>query len=157
MNRHRTILVACAVTLGACASAPQVDIEAERAAIRARGEGVVAAESAMDTEAALAFWAPEGIVQGHAMPQMQGHDQLRAMYDGFFQAVAEFGSTTTQIEVAASGDMAWEYGINRAVMRGPDGNLLDMGKYLGVWRKIDGVWYLTAVAFSSDAAAPAPM
>jgi len=144
------------LALGAC-SGPQVDIEAETAAIRARGEAVVAAESAMDTDAALAFWAPDGIVQGSGMPQMQGSDELRAMYDGFFQAVTEFGSTTTRIEVAASGDIAWEYGVNRAVVPGADGNMLDMGKYIAVWRKIDAVWYLAAVAFSSDAAAPTPM
>lgn len=147
---------AIALILGAC-SPPAVDLDAEQAAIRARGEALVAAESAMDTEAALAFWAPEAIAQGHGMPQAQGREELAAVYTGFFQAVAEFGSTSTRIDVAASGDMAWEYGINRAVVAGPDGNLLDMGKYLAVWRKIDREWYVVAVAFSSDAPAPAPM
>ena len=156
MPYHIVVSVAAVLALSAC-SGPRVDIEAETAAIRARGEAVVAAESAMDTEAALAFWAPDGMIQGHGIPLMQGSDQLRAVYDGFFQAVAEFGSTTTRIEVAASGDMAWEYGVNRAVVPGPDGNMLDMGKYIAIWRKIDGIWYLTAVAFSSDAPTPTPM
>ncbi len=156
MSHHRPLIGAAILLLGACAG-PQVDIEAETAAIRERGEALVAAESAMDTEASLAFWTPDAIVQGHAMPQMAGHDGLRTVYQGFFAALAEFGSTTTHIEVAASGDLAWEYGVNRSVVAAADGNLLDMGKYLAVWRKVDGTWYVAAVAFTSDAAAPGPM
>lgn len=154
--RYRAGMYSAAAILMAACTGSGVDIEAERAAIRARGEALVAAESAMDTQASLAFWAPDGIIQGQAMPLAQGREELAAVYDGFFQAVAEFGSTTTRIDVAAGGDMAWEYGVNRAVMAGPDGNLLDMGKYVAVWRKLDGEWYVAAVAFSSDAPAPAP-
>jgi uncharacterized protein (TIGR02246 family) len=136
---------------------PQVDIEAERAAIAARGKALVAAEAALDTQGALAFWAADGILMGHGVPIVQGRAELENALNGFFRAVVEFGSTTTRIVVAASGDMAWEYGINRAVVPGPKGNLLDMGKYAAVWKKIDGEWYITLVAYSSDALAPAPM
>ncbi len=156
MLHHRAVGLAAVLFMNAC-SGSGVDIEAETAAIRARGEALVAAESAMDTQAALAFWAPNGILQGHGMPLVQGRDDLQAAYDEFFQAVAEFGSTRTHIEMATSADMAWEYGVNRTVVPGPDGNLLDMGKYVAVWQKIDGDWYIAAVAFSSDAPAPAPM
>jgi len=156
MRFQAAIIPAAALILGAC-TGPAVDIEAERTAIRARGEALVAAESAMDAEAALAFWAPDGVAQGHGMPQAQGRDELAALYAGFFQVVTEFGSTTTRIDVSSGGDMAWEYGVNRAVMAGPEGRLLDMGKYVAVWRKIDGEWFVVAVAFSSDAPAPTPM
>ena len=71
--------------------------------------------------------------------------------------MAEFESTTTHIEVAASGDLAWEYGVNRSVVAAADGNLLDMGEYMAVWRRIDGTWYGAAVPFSSDAPAPGSM
>ena len=57
-----------------------VDIEAEEATIRSRGEALVAAESAMDTEAALAFWAPDGILQGHGTPLVEDRENLRATY-----------------------------------------------------------------------------
>lgn len=156
MRFQTASLLTSAFVLGACA-APTVDPDAEREAIRARGAGVVAAEVAEDTQAALAFWAPDAIAQGHGIPQAQGHEEIAGVYAGFFAAVDEFGSTTTRIDVAASGDMAWEYGINRAVVAGPDGPMLDMGKYVGVWRKLEGEWYLVAVAFTSDAPAPAPV
>jgi hypothetical protein len=43
------------------------------------------------------------------------------------------------------------------VLNGPDGDLLDVGKYLAVWKKIDGEWYIVALSYSSDAPAPAPV
>ena len=153
---ERAVICSVVLCLSAC-SGPQVDIEAERAAVRARGEALAAAESAMDTQGALAFWAPDGILQGHGMPLVQGRDGVEGVYEVFFQAVAEFGSTATRLEMAASGDMAWEYGVNRIVIAGPEGNLLGMGKYLAMWKKIDGEWYIAAVAFSSDAPDPVPM
>jgi ketosteroid isomerase-like protein len=47
--------------------------------------------------------------------------------------------------------MAYEYGINRFVFDTPDGPMEDMGKYLVVWEKTDGEWYVAAIAVSSDA------
>ncbi len=43
------------------------------------------------------------------------------------------------------------------VLTGPDGEALDMGKYLVGWRQIDGEWFVAALSFTSDAPAPVPM
>ena len=150
-------LLAVAV-LGAC-SGPQVDIAAETAAVSARSQGIAAAEAAQNTEQALAFWADDAIVQGAGSPQIQGHDAIRALYDSFFGSgqLKQFEGTTSYLEVSQSGDLAYEYGVNRFVLTGPSGDLLDMGKYLAVWKKIDGEWYAAALSFTSDAPAPVPM
>ena len=146
------------VSLGAC-SASQVDVTAETAAVRARSQGIAAAEAAQNTEAALAFWAEDAIVQGAGTPQVQGREAIRAMYNGFFGTgqLKEFEGTTSFLKVSQSGDLAYEYGVNRFVLAGPDGDLLDMGKYLGVWKKIEGEWYVAALSFTSDAPAPVPV
>ena len=144
--------------LGAC-SGPRVDIAAETAAVSARSQGIAAAEAAQNTEQALAFWADDAIVQGAGSPQIQGHDAIRALYDSFFGSgqLKQFEGTTSYLEVSQSGDLAYEYGVNRFVLTGPSGDLLDMGKYLAVWKKIDGEWYAAALSFTSDAPAPVPM
>lgn len=69
--------------LEAC-TAPSVDVGAETAAVRARSEAVVAAEAAQNTEAALAFWAEDAVVQPAGSPQIQGHEAIRALYNNFF-------------------------------------------------------------------------
>jgi hypothetical protein len=46
--------------------------------------------------------------------------------------------------------MAYEYGVNRFIFETPDGPLEDYGKYLAVWTKIDGEWFIAALSFSSN-------
>ncbi len=153
-----TFTIVAAGIFAACA-APQVDVAAETEAVRARSEGVVAAEAAFDVAAALAFWADDAIVQGTGTPQIQGKSAIGELYGQFFESgmVKEFSGETSYLEVSAGGDLAYEYGVNRMVLAGPEGDLLDMGKYLVVWKKIDGEWFIAALAFTSDAPAPVPM
>jgi ketosteroid isomerase-like protein len=153
-----TYAVLAATILTGCGG-PQIDIAAETEAVRARSEGVVAAESALDVTAALTFWAEDAIVQGAGMPQIQGKEAIGDLYRQYFEGgqVKEFSGTTSYLEVSAGGDLAYEYGVNRFVLAGPEGDLLDMGKYLAVWKKINGEWFVAALSFTSDAPAPVPL
>jgi ketosteroid isomerase-like protein len=155
---HVTAVVCAALVMIGC-GAPQVDVVAEADAVRARGEGVVAAESAFDIDGALAFWAEDAIVQGAGAPQIQGIDAIRELYKLYFGSgqIKEFSGTTSYLEVSASGDLGYEYGVNRFVLTGPEGDLLDLGKYLLIWKKIDGEWFISALAFTSDAPTPVPL
>lgn len=146
-----------AFVLAACA--PKVDIEAETAALRARSEGVVAAEKAQDIEAAVAFYAEDAIVQPAGAPLLRGRDAIRGMYNDVFGsgAVKQFESIPTLIEVAAGGDVGYEYGVNRFTLTTPGGDMLDVGKYLVVWKKVDGQWYAAVLSFNSDTPAPTPV
>jgi ketosteroid isomerase-like protein len=152
-----TTILAATVLVGC--GGPQVDIAAETEAVRARSEGLVAAEAAFDVAAALTFWAEDAISQGAGMPQIQGKQAIGDLYRQYFESgqLKEFSGTRTHLEVSAAGDLAYEYGINRFVLAGAEGDLLDMGKYLGVWKKIDGEWYVAALSFTSDAPAPVPL
>jgi uncharacterized protein (TIGR02246 family) len=135
-----------------CAAAPPVDLTAEVEAIRARSAGIVAAEVAQDAALSTSFYAPDAISQPAGSPQLQGREAIHELYGHFFSGMLkDFEGIPTNIDVAASGDLAWEYGINRMVLNGPDGDLLDVGKYLAVWKKVDGEWYIAALSFSSDA------
>ena len=152
------VSLAAVAVLGAC-SGPRIDVAAETAAVRVRSEGIAAAEAAQNTEQALTFWAEDAIVQGAGFPQIQGHDAIRALYDSFFGSgqLKQFEGTTSYLEVSQGGDLAYEYGVNRFVLEGPSGDLLDIGKYLAIWKKIDGEWYVVALSFTSDAPAPVPV
>jgi uncharacterized protein (TIGR02246 family) len=151
MRRLIVVLVLLPVIAG-CAAAPQVDVTAEVEAIRARSAGLVAAEVAQDAALSTSFYAPDAISQPAGSPQLQGRDAIHELYGHFFSGMLkDFEGITTHIDVAASGDLAWEYGSNHMVLNGPDGDLLDVGKYLAVWKKMDGEWYIAALSFSSDA------
>lgn len=147
------------VLLSATACAPKVDIEAESAALRARSEALVAAEKRMAADEAAAFYHADAVVLPSGAATINGRDGVRAMYQEYFGSgmLKSFESTLTHLEVTPSGDVAYEYGSNRFILAGPEGDLLDVGKYLGIWKKVDGEWYVSVLAFNSDAAAPTPV
>ena len=120
-------------------------------AVRTRGEAVMAAISARNVEEVLSFWADDAIVQHPGKPQIEGKEALGDMYRRWFENPMEFSGTISHIEVSASGDLAYNYGVTRYVWAGPEGDLLGMGKYLRVWKKIDGEWYIAALCATSDA------
>ena len=154
--RWYLVPLACASASAVACAGPRVDVAAETEAVRARSEAIVAAEAAQDADAALAFWAPDAVAQPAGAPQVQGHEAIRALYGQFYDTgqLKEFEGTTSHLVVSQGGDLAYEYGVNRTVFTGPEGDLLDMGKYLAVWQKIDGEWYVVALSFTSDAPAP---
>lgn len=157
-NTSLTGAIFASAVLAACGT-PQVDVAAEREAVRARSEGVVAAEAAFDVGGALEFWAEDAVVQGAGMPQIQGKEAIDALYRQYFESgmLKEFSGTVSHLEVSAAGDIAYEYGVNRFVVAGPEGDLLDMGKYLVVWKKIDDEWFIAALSFTSDRPEPVPL
>lgn len=147
------------VFLSATACAPKVDVEAETAALRARSDALVAAEKRMAADEAVAFYETDAVVLPSGAAIINGRDGVRTLYQEYFGSgmLKSFESTVTQLEVTSSGDVAYEYGSNRFILAGPEGDLLDVGKYLAIWKKVDGEWYVSVLAFNSDAAAPTPV
>jgi len=127
----------------------QANIESVRAEIQARSKALVAAEEAFNWEAAITFFASDVVVQPANASQIQGREAQLELYRTFPKMI-EFEGTMTAIIPAESGDMAYEYGVNRFVFETPDGPLEDYGKYLAVWNKIDGEWFVAALSFSGN-------
>ena len=57
---------------------------------------------------------------------------------------------TDQLVFSTSGDMALDRGWYRFSAQGPNGSINDTGKYIVVWRKIDGEWKVAADIFNTD-------
>jgi ketosteroid isomerase-like protein len=148
----------CASASSGTSMSPSALRDTERA-LHARSDAFQAAESAMDAPRATAFWATDAVVQPAGAPALVGRDAVGALYRQIFSsgAVKELRGTPSHVEMAKSGDLAYETGVNRIVWKTPNGDALDMGKYLLVWKRIDGEWYASTLAFTSDAAAPVPI
>ncbi|MFL5500937.1 MAG: YybH family protein [Gemmatimonadaceae bacterium] len=132
---------------------------AAESALHQRSEGLQAAETALDGDKAIAFWADDAVVQPAGSPAVVGKAAILNLYHEFFatMGVKELVGTPSRLSMAQSGDLAYETGVNRIVIHTPGGDLLDMGKYLIVWKKVGGQWYVGALSFTSDAAAPTPI
>ena len=131
--------------------APSVDIAAEEAAIREAGRAWLAAEIAKDVPKIATFYAKDAIEMASNTPMIQGRDAIQQWYAAWLTP-AGVGMTfqTTDVEVAASGDMAIERGTYRFTQDSPRGITEDVGKYVTVWKKVDGTWQVAIDAANSD-------
>ena len=150
------IVVLCTVLTSGCESST-VDNAAEIEAVRARSVAISAAEAAKEIETILTYWADDAIVQVNGAPQINGKDAVSELVRNYFAQVKEFKGTSSHIEVSAAGDLAYEFGVNRVVLPGPTGDLLAMGKYLLIWKKIEGEWYVSAISVTDDNPSPVAM
>jgi uncharacterized protein (TIGR02246 family) len=127
-----------------------LNIEAEKIEIKKTLKRVEAAENRHDVEAMLEEMTDDAILHLCGMPQLQGRAATRELYAGFFETFVSTDITNLQVQVSSSGDMAWEYGTYVNVYKGPDGPIREEGKYLGVYRKVDGKWKGTAFCITPN-------
>jgi uncharacterized protein (TIGR02246 family) len=150
-------LAACSLLLVcACASRPSSDFQAGDAenAIRKMDSSFAMAARAGDATAMSEAYATDAVVLAPNMPVVRGRDAIRSFWSGYLGQFASFDLSLTPDDVQQSGDLAVETGHYRANMtpKNATAQVNDEGKYVVVWRKIDGQWKLTRDMFSSDLA-----
>ena len=117
------------------------------------------AAQAKDVNKAVSFYADDAMQFVDKGPFVKGKDNIRT---GWEQMLALPGPgltfATTGVEVARSGDMAYEYGTYDFATADKKGKIIDeKGKYVLVWKKqADGSWKVAADIDNRDAA-PAPL
>ena len=148
------IAAGCSAKSQEAAAAP--DSTATAHAYHLRSDGLQTAETAKDAEKSASYYADDAVVQPSGSPQVNGKANILALYTSFFgnPALKELRGTPSSIWISSSGDLAYEVGVNRIVVGSPAGDMLDMGKYVIVWKHEKGDWYVKALSFTSDAAAP---
>ena len=88
-------------------------------------------------------------------PAIVGLPAIRAWFEtGLLQpGISNFFEADT-IEVAVSGDLAYDRGTYRFAMETPNGRVEDIGKYLMIWKRIDGEWKVVVDISNSDQPLP---
>jgi len=59
---------------------------------------------------------------------------------------------TQRVEAAASGDLAYDYGGYNFAFDSDQGPFAEEGKYIVVWKKINGAWMVAADIFNNNSA-----
>ena len=91
--------------------------------------------------------------EGRLLPPQAEPIAGRAKVQEFWQAVMGSGvkgAAFEVLEVHAAGDVATEVG--NYVMKGAEGQELDHGKYIVVWKKRKGSWFILRDIWNSSAA-----
>jgi ketosteroid isomerase-like protein len=141
MIGRTAVLLALAVGIGACAqqaATPAADLATEEQAIRDASAQWLAAVQAKDWAGAAANFAPDGVAFPENRDPLVGPAAIQANAEAEAAAMpnATIGWTTDLVVVAASGDLAYESGTWTMTNEGKQ----DTGKYITVWRKLEGQW-----------------
>jgi ketosteroid isomerase-like protein len=150
-------VLALGALLAACSRTPRVDLTAEREAIRDADRRWVGAETAKNIDAIVAFYAADAVEMADNTPLIRGRDAIRQWYETWLTPAGvsmTFASDT--VVVAASGDLAYDVGTYHFRTVGRTGNVDDVGKYLTVWKKVDGEWKVAVDMGNSDLPLPSP-
>ena len=106
-----------------------------------------------DAAAVSKLYVADGAMMAPGAPIAQGQQALEKAWGGLM-GTPGFGLTfkADQIVVAVGGDMALDRGTYLLSLAGPHGPTKDIGKYVVVWRNINGQWKVAADIFNSDGA-----
>jgi ketosteroid isomerase-like protein/quercetin dioxygenase-like cupin family protein len=147
---RRSILSLCAALLFAtgCTS---VNVEEERNALMQRDREF--AQSARNVDQFVSFFATDARAYPPGMPIVSGTDAIRELISQMMAAPGfSLSWEPTRTEVSASGDVGVTTGSYTSSMAG----VTEVGKYVTVWRKIDGAWMVTDDIFNADSV-PVPV
>ena len=131
----------CLLAIAACQ--PEIDLEAERAALFHADESWAAAAEAGDVERIFAFWTEDAVIYPPVGPAVEGIEAIREFVqrnrarEGF-----AIGWSPTGAEVSSAADVGYTFGSWRRTAPGPDGTpVSSSGNYVSLWRKqADGSW-----------------
>ncbi|MGA8036307.1 MAG: nuclear transport factor 2 family protein [Candidatus Acidiferrales bacterium] len=159
ITTNAAILAAVLLAFGAqgCAqpAAPKDTRAGDEATIRAYSAAASEAAHAKDVDKEISFYADDALGFSNYSPTTTTKEAMRADMQSSFPAPGTIRWKTSVVEVARSGDLAYEHGRYTYTTPEKDGkNKTQTGNYLLVWRKRPGGDWKIAV--DTDTADPPP-
>ena len=147
MSRFISIIIFFALT--ACAPQAEkqkVDLKTEEQAIRSLSMKWLELDKAYDAAGQAALFADDGVALRENEEPAVGPTAIQNLCIRFYEqnpkVIPNWG--TDRVEIAVSGDLAVEYGSWTGTDFGPTGTEEDHGKYITVYRKVNGIWKVAA-------------
>ena len=143
--------------LVSCTTAPPPDTTAEDLqAIKAVSEQFTNAYNQGDATAVAAYYTEEAKRLPPNSPMIVGRESIQAIYQASFDAgVGDLRITV--IELSVSGDMAHEVGKYTDTTQPDVGEAIsDSGKYVRIWKRVNGSWKVDVLIFNTSLPLPAP-
>ncbi len=98
----------------------------------------------------MAIYAADGVYQPPNAPEVTDMEALRRSTGEFFGVMESIRGEVTRVGVAGSCDMAYVSGTTHMILKGEGGPVEEEGKWLSVWKKVDGDWRCAIISYSSD-------
>ncbi len=140
--RYHLGAIALVMMIAVTACAPQ-DQSAEFAIA---AKGWQEAYDTGDVDALAAVYTEDCVLMPTNGELGSGHALVREVFGGMIDA--GLTGTTETIEAAAAGGVG--YHVGTFTISAPDGTVVDKGKFIEGWKKIDGEWKIAYDIFNSD-------
>jgi uncharacterized protein (TIGR02246 family) len=151
MRKILLSVLAGLLTLTACQ--PRVDNVQLRATIDGRNQEVGAAVAKGDAAAVAALYSPDAQMLPPNSAPVSGREGIQAAWSSFIGTGVK-GLDLTALEVIGHGDTADEVGQYK--LFGADEQVLDTGKYIVIWKRENGQWFLHRDIWNSSQPLPPP-
>ena len=153
------LLVSCqtepAEQTGATEEAAATDAATVRTEIEAIADRFEQALLAEDAGTIGTMYAEDAVALPPGAPRAEGSPAIESMFASWFEQVPApegFTLTTDDVQLAGSGDIAYEIGTYTSRGTSPAGEAYDeTGKYVVVWKNVDGEWKIAADIWNGDA------
>jgi len=149
-----SFVIFCAVAAGCSrAPAPLDTRKAAEAAINSTSDEFAKATETKDLDKVMSYYTDDAVLFAPSSPAAVGKDAVRKAWQGFLAGPAsKIDVNETIIDVAASGDLAFERGSFTITTTDAKGKTTAAtGKLVDVWKKqADGSWKMAADTNSMD-------
>lgn len=135
---------------------PAVDRSAEEAALRSLDIAWSETANRKDLDAVVSYMADDGETLPPHAPAARDKAAIKASWANLLGLPALSISWKPQrAQVAESGELGFTSGTYLLTYNDANGQIVsDRGKYLEVWKKVDGKWKCVSDAFNSDLPLP---
>jgi uncharacterized protein (TIGR02246 family) len=156
-NLTAALIAVCLFAAG-CAQPPPPpppDTRAQNEAeIRKLAADWAAAAAARDLEKSLSYYAADAEMMPPNAPAATTPEARREVWKALIATPGDIKITTTKVEVAMSGDLAFETGTYSFTTADKKKQpVVATGKYTVVWKKVAGKWVVAVDIFNDDAPA----
>jgi uncharacterized protein (TIGR02246 family) len=141
------VTILAMLVVAGCMQAPQTDVEGLKAM---RDEWQSAFETG-DTNAMADLYTADGAVLPPNADPVSGRPAIAAFWKDFSES--GLSGVVEDDDAYAQGDLGYKQG--QYTMTDADGNIVDQGKYIEIWRQVEGEWQLHRDIFNSNRPAAA--
>jgi len=147
-----------AIATGVIAAQQKTAAGGDEAAIAKIRSAYQSASSAQDAPAMAKLYAPDGIEMPPNAPAVKGRAAIEAYHKSFAQQFMVHGMTITGTETHVMGDRGYDVGTYKQQLMSMKGGgvIDDHGKYVVLFKKDGGNWWITHAIYNSDVPLPAP-
>ncbi len=154
-GRMFSLLVAFLVAGLAAGCVAMGDPQAVEQAIRDQAKKWVGAVVRGDVATIVGFYAADGVFLRPNAPPAEGPEAIGEAWKGMMGLPnLSLNFRPTRIDVAASGDLATAVGTYDLAFSSDGGRVRDEGRYVVVFKKMNGEWKVLANIYNSNLKAP---